>query len=1132
MLGATIAHKTWRAAAVSPARAPRSRDCRIKAIPRIVLRLATGAAALLFLAFAALVLWLRYAALPNVDHYRSDIVASIEKASGMAVSVERIRGGWAGLRPTLSLEGFKIADRRGKAALAFERADVSLQWWALLVGQVHFADVDFYRVHLSLRRGADGLIYLADKPLNESGPGDGAFTEWLLSQPQLAVHEATLTWHDEKSGAAEVELTRVEIALRHHLGHHRAAVTAVVPREIASRVEVRADVVLRRDGPRWRAAGELYSEVLQADLARVRAHLPLPETLRSGTGSIRVWAQFTYDGVTEVVADLNMRDARVQLAADTLPLELASVSGRAIFRTRPNGLSFATEGLRFRLPTGVEAHPGDFLLTRIAEDGKPPHVEVRADGIDLKIAATLLDYFPVPREMKSQVLRFAPRGRISQASLTWSGEAQAQPRVYSIRGQFEDLAVNAVDAYPGVAGLTGSIEGTEAGGAVRLTSKNVVFEVANLFRAPLSLATLETRATWKHVGGALEVAIEEAHFANPDAEGSLSGRWRSLPQQERKSPGYVDVKGSLTRASATGVANYLPNKIAMTRDWLERALQAGHSSRVGFEIKGDLWNFPFGEGSDGRFLVEGDVHEARLKYHRDWPAVDQIEGTFRFENRHMEVHAERAAIFSSRVSKVTATIENLSAQPPVLSLDGEIDTSGADSTRFLRESPLVNGPGAFTRAISVEGPGRLLLHLNYPLWGAEPMRVLGEYQFAGATASVGKTLAMREVQGRLTFTERGVRAPELSGTIFGQPAKLSMASQPDAQVLTTLDGRIDANVMGAYIPEAIAAKMSGMTDWKARIVSGRQGTELTLATDLKGLAIALPEPFSKPAGVARALALTIAHLGADNELTTATLAGGIYARCSRVGAANAERWHVALKFGAPIASEPVRDGVWLYGELASVDADAWRAVFAAEPTQAAGAQSVPGPELRGLDLRMGQVRYMGREFAQMSATLERTSAQWSGHLDSPQLSGDIRWNPQGKGRLSAVFARLTVDESGPSEASAATSEEANLPALDVIAEHFEFRGRWLGKLDLKAEPQDDEWRIDHLDIVNGHAQFKSTGAWRRTGAGPITTMHLKFETENLNALMGQFGYGDYIKRGTGQLEGKLVWPGYPYDFSL
>src|SRR5260221_7877771 len=66
-------------------------------------------------------------------------------------------------------------------------------------------------------------------------------------------------------------------------------------------------------------------------------------------------------------------------------------------------------------------------------------------------------------------------------------------------------------------------------------------------------------------------------------------------------------------------------------------------------------------------------------------------------------------------------------------------------------------------------------------------------------------------------------------------------------------------------------------------------------------------------------------------------------------------------------------------------------------------------------------------------------------------------------------------------------------------------------------------------MVNGHARFLSSGGWRRPATGSLTTVMLKLETENLNALMGQFGDGDYLKRGSGQLEGQLVWPGYPYD---
>src|SRR5262249_32629071 len=134
--------------------------------------------------------------------------------------------------------------------------------------------------------------------------------------------------------------------------------------------------------------------------------------------------------------------------------------------------------------------------------------------------------------------------------------------------------------------------------------------------------------------------------------------------------------------------------------------------------------------------------------------------------------------------------------------------------------------------------------------------------------------------------------------------------------------------------------------------------------------------------------------------------------------------------------------------------------------------------------------------------------------------------------LVAKLDRLSIPETARSAIEAPQQPASDLPALDIVAERFDFRGKRLGKLDLKAAPAGDEWRIDKLDIVSDHTQFRSSGRWRRTGAGTLTTLALKLESDSLNALLGQFGYSDYIRGGSGKLEGELVWPGYPYDFSL
>jgi uncharacterized protein YhdP len=113
----------------------------------------------------------------------------------------------------------------------------------------------------------------------------------------------------------------------------------------------------------------------------------------------------------------------------------------------------------------------------------------------------------------------------------------------------------------------------------------------------------------------------------------------------------------------------------------------------------------------------------------------------------------------------------------------------------------------------------------------------------------------------------------------------------------------------------------------------------------------------------------------------------------------------------------------------------------------------------------------------------------------------------------------------------AQSGSQDPPALDVVVDHFHFRGRELGKLELQADYAADDWRIARLDITNGNSQWRSSGAWRRTGSGSLTTLAVKLDAPNLNELMAVFGYGDYVKRGAGRLEGTLAWAGYPHDFS-
>jgi uncharacterized protein (TIGR02099 family) len=1087
------------------------------------------------IAFLCAVLLLRHAVLPGIDRYRDQIVASMSRASGMAVSVGDVSAGWEGLRPRLALTGVRVEDRRGKAAFGFERLEVTLAWWTLLAGDLRFHDVDLYRPELRLRRGRDGLLYLADKPLNAPQAGeDGALLQWLLSQPSLGIHEATLHWQDDLSGAPDVALTAVDIEVRKTGRRHRAALQAQAPPEIAGRLDLRADVAFAREGTQWQAAGTVYAVADRADLARLRAYVPVPPAFRSAAGRFRAWVDFEPGRVREVTADVSLRGVHAQLADDALPLQLETLSGRAFYRVQEGGFSAGTRGLAFRTTEGIVSDAGDFSVAVRREAGRAPRGEARANGVDLKIAAALIDYLPVTAEAKARVRALAPRGQLLDSSLVWTGETLAAAQSFRVRARFEDVGVNAAQGLPGATGLSGSLDGDEAGGRLRISSAATTFDASSVFREPLAFDALDARASWKRGPDGLEVKIEEARLANADATLAVAGAWRSLPQSANPSPGWVDLSGRIERAKAAAVARYLPNAIAQTRTWLERAVGAGELSRGRFELKGDLWQFPFTGGQNGRFFVEAAIEGGQLEYDPAWPAVRQISGAIRFENARMEIAAREATVYASRARMARAVIADLGATPAVLELEAEIDSTGGDGARFLRETPLVEGPGGFTRAVSVEGPARLKLRMTYPLSGPNAVRLSGDYSFAGATASVGRSLVLTGIRGNLAFTERSVRAPELAGTMFGQPAALRLSTQSDGSVLTQLEGRLGAGVLGAFIPEAFARRTAGTTEWKARVVTDAAGTELRVDSSLKGLAIGLPEPFGKLADESRPMTVAVRRLGRTDEETVASLAGGVHARIGRAGEGDAARWHAALRFGSPVTSEPVRDGLWLYGDIDRFDLDAWREALAPPGAAPAADASPPALELRGVDLRFGRLRYTGRELLRLEAKLRREGEEWNGVLGSPSIAGEVSFNPTGRGRVTARLQRFSLMQgtsgaAGPEPAP--TAAPGALPELDIVAERFEFAGRWLGRLDLKARHDGDDWRIDRLDIANPHARFASTGSSRPAATGQITRLDLKLDTGNLSALMGQFGFGEYITRGEGGLEGSLVWPGYPYEFS-
>src|SRR5437762_14320450 len=89
-----------------------------------------------FFVFATLVLALRFWLLPDIERYRGDIVAAIERSVGLPVKIGGIEAGSLGLRPRISLPDVRPYDHQGREGLALPSIRNVVSWRSPLHGQL------------------------------------------------------------------------------------------------------------------------------------------------------------------------------------------------------------------------------------------------------------------------------------------------------------------------------------------------------------------------------------------------------------------------------------------------------------------------------------------------------------------------------------------------------------------------------------------------------------------------------------------------------------------------------------------------------------------------------------------------------------------------------------------------------------------------------------------------------------------------------------------------------------------------------------------------------------------------------------------------------------------------------------
>jgi uncharacterized protein (TIGR02099 family) len=1069
-----------------------------------------------FFALAAAVLVLRYAVLPHIDRLRPGIVERVSAIVGQRVTVGGIEAQWLGLRPQVNLTDVRIYDAEGREALVLPSVENILSWRSLVRGTLSLYALHIDGPRLVVRRDAAGALYVAGIKLVAT-PGEPGFSDWLADQRDIEVRNAEIEWRDEKRAAPPLVLSSLNVHLSNQGEHHHVGFAARLPENLGTSVEVRAELAAGDidDLRGWN--GRAYAQVGYTDVAAWRPWLDAPLDVERGQAALRLWISVAAGLPSQATADVALTGVRTTLAADLPVLELGSAVGRLQARREGERYELGARHLALAPESGAPLAPLDFDVA-----WQPSGGVLSASALELAPLAHLGQALPLPAELRMATHELAPRGRLADLRFEWQGPLAA-PTHYQARSRFVDLGIKARETLPGFAQLAGTLEASEAGGRVQVDARGAELELPRVFPEPrLAFDVLAGELAWKREGASLSIEVPSLTFTNADVSGNAFGGY----VYDGNGPGKIDVSAVLSRADAKSLPRYLPLGALMgekPREWLVKGILAGEAMKAELRLKGDLRSFPFADPAQGEFSVTARVRKGVLEYAPGWPRIDDIDAELSFQRNRMEIAGKSGTILGVAVHDVKVSIPDLGARAPRVLVSGQAHGATAKFLQFLSASPLRTSAGRFTEAMSASGDGKLRLKLELPLADLRATKVAGEYQLAGNEVTLLRDLPpLAQAQGTVAFTESTLALREVRARAFGGPVSIAGGTRRAGTMEFVARGEAQPAQLGRLLDDPLRRFLSGSTPYAVTVTLRDDLKRVSVESSLRGVAAALPAPFEKAA--ADALPLRVDYVSSDGgareriAVFLGRLAAAEVRRVRAGGTMQVQRAALSLSPAAHAVRLPER-GVLVYGSTAALDLDRWRGVFAGGGG-GSGGSSLPV----SVELKAARVDLLGKRLQNVAVRGNGDAAGWSAVVDADELAGQLAYHAEGAGRLVARLLHLSVPPVAPGSAAPAPARASDLPALDIVAESFNLRGKDLGRLELVAVPEGADWRIDKLALASADATLDAKGRWRGAQA---TDLDFSLQVSDAGKFLARIGYPDTVRGGKAELAGSLTWAGEP-----
>lgn len=1072
--------------------------------------------------------------------YRQDLAEYVSRVARQPVDIGGVGLGWRGLAPRLDLTDITLYGEDGNnPALIADRLRLGFGLMRLLRGDTTPQRVELSGLALFARIDADGRFSL--RGLDTAGGPARGRQEWLrqlgrfesvrLSRCELRLDDARLPGPDPLFRLREAEVRFAD-------GRGQATAELSLPPEIGSTVGLEAQIEGDLEEP------DTWKGRWQAQVDDLRS-LPWLQTYLADD------AQVVFD---DTRLHLDGRVSGGALATIGVQLDAGAISGRrgeldtrlqnievqALLTPQANG--WLLEMRRIALSGAHGAWPQSSARIRLLrEPGAASRLQADAGYLRIGDLAPWagLARGAAPERPLLQGLDGAVRGLV----LRWD-PADDGAR-YSLRADLDAVSMRGEDRRPGVAGLSGALSATEAGGRLSVVQAPLVIDYPHAFAAPVRLDGVDAEIEWTRLaadqGWQLQAPEVVATLLDGRAEGALSLR---LPPQFDRAP-QIDLDLRLSAQDVTRFKPYIPRFWPdPLRQWLDRAVVRGRIPDGRLRIKGDLAGFPFTD-APGTLVLNLDAAGGELAFAPDWPPLTDLAGRIEISGKGLSATATGGQIMGNRIEAGSARLESF--RQADLRVEGEAEGEIARFYDYLRASPLAPRLADLLTRTAATGEAVVQLGLDVPLRDVKQTQARGQVRLRDARIDiVGVPEPVVGVYGDLRFDNRGAEAQELHGEVYNTQVLASI--ERDATDRMRLLGRFqfqpDASGKGVnrLLPRFLRSHLQGASQWRAELpLRGADSGRLSLASDLQGTAVSLPPPLQKAADEPWPTTLTVTT-GAQFPLRLSLQVS------DRLGADLAflrqgddrsplllERAHFRTGPGAQPDAEDY--GIQVDGRAEELDPLRWLAAIKPPVKEGAGvdgSMAAAGALPLTVDLDVGRLWLGNLSSENLRLQHMPAAGGWSTRISGEGAQGNIDFrNDASGGVIEARLARAQIAwrargngaaEAAPKPPTTQRIDPAALPQVILRIDDLRVGEAELGALELRTERIDYGQRLAALRSAGPDGQFEAQGHWRRRDARSSAELNFDLQSKGVDDLLKGLGYAPSVSAHDSRFTAALTWP--------